>query len=122
VALRYAGYGVTNAAGVPYAPNNQFAFSSPPVVNQDLHVVDVRLEFPLVRDVTATAGYSYERFRTDDWMQGTTFPWVEPVGSEFLLRDSSRSHQWGNRLFNLGSFLAPGYDAHVGWVAFTYRF
>ena len=122
VALRYAGYGVTNAAGVPYPPSGQFAFSTPPVVNQDLHVVDVRLEFPLVRDVTATAGYSYERFRTDDWMQGTTFPWVEPVGSEFLLRDSSRSHQWGNRLFNLGSFLAPGYDAHVGWAALTYRF
>ena len=29
---------------------------------------------------------------------------------------------WGNRLFNLGSFLAPRYDAHIGWVAFTYRF
>jgi MtrB/PioB family decaheme-associated outer membrane protein len=122
LALRYAGYGVTNAAGTPYAPNSQFAFSTPPVVKQDLHVVDVRLEFPLLRDVTATAGYSYERFRTDDWMQGTSFPWVEPVGSEFLLRDTSRSHQWGNRLFNLGSFLAPGYDAHVGWLAFTYRF
>jgi hypothetical protein len=36
--------------------------------------------------------------------------------------DTSRSHQWGNRLFNLGSFLAPGYDAHISWLAFTYRF
>ena len=26
------------------------------------------------------------------------------------LRDTSRSHQWGNRLVNLGSYLAPGYD------------
>jgi hypothetical protein len=122
VALTYGGYGVTDAFGTPYVPNSQFAFSTPPVVNQDLHVVDVRLEFPLVRGVTATAGYSYERFRTDDWMQGTSFPWVEPVGSEFLLRDSSRSQQWGNRLFNLGSFLAPGYNGSIGWVAFTYRF
>jgi hypothetical protein len=58
----------------------------------------------------------------DDWQQGSSFPWVEAVGSEFLLRDTSRSHQWGNRRFNLGTFLAPGYDAHIGWAAFTYRF
>jgi MtrB/PioB family decaheme-associated outer membrane protein len=122
VRITYAGFGVTNASGVPYPPNTQYAFSSPPTVNQDYHVVDVRLDFPLVRDVMATLGYGYERFRTDDWMQATSLPWVEPVGSEFLLRDTSRSHQWGNRLFNLGSFLAPGYDAHAGWLAFTYRF
>ncbi len=67
-------------------------------------------------------GYSYERFRLADWQQETTLPWVEPVGSEFLLRDTSRSHQWGNRLFNLGSYFAPSYRAHIGYVAFTYRF
>lgn len=120
--LAYTGYGLTNFNGTPFPPNHQFAFSSPPTIKQDFHVVDARLEFPLVRDVSATVGYGYERYRTDDWMQGTTFPWVEPVGSEFLLRDSSRSNQWGNRLFNLGSFLAPGYDAHIAWAAFTYRF
>jgi hypothetical protein len=120
--LAYAGYGAANFNGAPFPPNHQFAFSSPPTISQDFHVVDVRLEFPLVRAATATLGYGYERYRTDDWMQGTTFPWVEPVGSEFLLRDTSRSQQWGNRLFNLGSFLAPSYDAHVVWASFTYRF
>jgi MtrB/PioB family decaheme-associated outer membrane protein len=120
--LAYDGFGVTSFDGTPFPPNHEFAFSSPPTINQDLHLVDARLEFPLVRGVMLVLGYGYERYRIDDWQQGTSLPWVEAVGSEFLLRDTSRSHQWGNRLFNLGSFLAPGYDAHVGWAAFTYRF
>jgi MtrB/PioB family decaheme-associated outer membrane protein len=121
--LAYAGYGVVNFDGTPFPPNHQFAFPSrPPRINQDLHVFDLRLEFPVVTNVSFLVGYSYERYRTDDWQQGQSFPWVEPVGSEFLLRDTSRSHQWGNRLFNLGTFLAPRYNAHIGWVAFSYRF
>jgi hypothetical protein len=120
--ITYAGYGVTNAFGAPYAPNHQFAFSSPPRINQDLHTLDLRFQFPITNQVALILGYNYERFRQDDWAQGTTFPWVEPVGSEFLLRDTSRSHQWGNRLFNLGGFLAPRYDAHIVYTAFTYRF
>jgi hypothetical protein len=39
-----------------------------------------------------------------------------------LLRDTSRSFQWGNRLFNLGTYLAPTYNAHIGFVGFRYRF
>jgi MtrB/PioB family decaheme-associated outer membrane protein len=120
--LVYEGFGVTSFNGAPFPPNHEFAFSSPPTVNEDLHLLDVRLEFPLIRDVLLLLGYGYERYRIDDWQQGTSFPWVEPVGSEFLLRDTSRSYQWGNRLFNLGSLLAPEYDAHIGWVAFTYQF
>lgn len=123
VDIDYAGFGVVNFDGTPFPPNHPFAFpSTPPRINQDLHVVDLRLEFPVVQGVVFLVGYSYERYRLDDWQQGSSFPWVEPVSSEFLLRDTSRSHQWGNRLFNLGSFLAPGYDAHIGWAAFTYRF
>jgi hypothetical protein len=121
--VTYAGYGVVNFDGRPFPPNHPFAFPArPPRINQDLHIFDLRLEFPVVRNVSFLVGYSYERYFTDDWMQGESFSWVEPVGSEFLLRDTSRSHQWGNRLFNLGTFLAPEYNAHVGWVAFNYRF
>jgi hypothetical protein len=47
---------------------------------------------------------------------------VEGVGSEFLLRDTSRSHQWGNRLFSLGTSLAPDYRAHVAWANLAVRF
>lgn len=123
VDLDYAGFGVINFNGTPFAPNHPFAFpTTAPTVNQDLHVLDVRLEFPLVENVMLLVGYDYERYRTDDWQQDTSLPWVEPVGSEFFLRDTSRSHQWGNRLFNLGSFLAPDYDAHIGFVSFSYRF
>ena len=120
--ITYAGYGVTSFDGTPFAVNGEFAFSSPPRVNEDLHLAEVRLDFPLLKAVSAVLGYGYERYRIDDWAQGTSFAWVEPVGSEFLLRDTSRSHQWGNRLFNLGSLLAPRYDAHIVWAAFTYRF
>lgn len=122
VDVAYAGFGVTNWDGTPYPPNHQFAFTTPPTINQDMHVLDLRLEFPVVQKLVFLVGYGYERYRTDDWQQGTSFPWVEPVGSEYLLRDTSRSSQWGNRLFNLGSFLAPGYEAHIGYAAFTYRF
>lgn len=120
--IAYAGFGVTNFDGTPFPPNHQFAFSSPPTINHDLHVFDLRLELPLLENVILLIGYDYERYRTDDWQQGASFPWVEPVGSEFLLRDTSESHQWGNRLFNLGTFLAPSYDAHIGFVSFSYRF
>ena len=123
IELAYAGYGVANWDGTPFPPNHQFAFpATPPRIDQDYHLLDVRLDFPVLRDIVATVGYAFERYRTDDWQQSTTQPWVEPVDSEFLLRDTSRSHQWGNRFFNLGSFLAPSYDAHVVWAAFTYRF
>jgi hypothetical protein len=47
---------------------------------------------------------------------------VEAVGADTLLRDTSRSFQWGNRLFNLGTYLAPGYNAHTGFVGMKYRF
>jgi MtrB/PioB family decaheme-associated outer membrane protein len=123
VDLAYAGFGVTNWDGAPFADNHQFQFpAAPEPIFHDLHVVDVRLEFPLVRDVRCVVGYGYERYRIDDWMQGTDYSWAETVGSEFLIRDSSRSFQWGNRLFNLGSYLAPRYDAHIAWIGFTYRF
>ncbi|MBI2186599.1 MAG: MtrB/PioB family outer membrane beta-barrel protein [Acidobacteria bacterium] len=121
--IDYSGFGVTNWDGTPFPPNHQFAFpASPPRVNQDWHVADVRLEFPFLQRSLFTVGYTYERFRTDDWQQATDLPWVESVGSEFLLRDTSRSFQWGNRLLNFGSFLAPSYDAHFGYAAFTHRF
>jgi len=123
VDVSYAGYGVINWDGTPYPPNHPFAFPSrAPRVNQDWYVADVRAEIPLVNRTVLTVGYAFEKFRTDDWMQSGNQAWVESVGSEFLLRDSSRSHQWGNRLFNLGTFLAPTYAAHIGYASLTYRF
>ena len=119
--IAYSGYGVTNFDGIPFPPNHQFAFSSPSTIREDLHVATIRFEIP-VRTVTLLASYTYENYSLDDWQQESTAPWVEPVTAETLLRDTSRSFQWGNRLFNLGTLLAPGYAAHIGFVGFRYRF
>lgn len=119
--ITYGGFGVTNFDGAPFPPTHQFAFTSPPTVNEDLHVVNLRLEIP-VRALVLVTGYTYENYRLDDWMQGSDAPWVEAVGADTLLRDTSRSFQWGNRLFNLGTYLAPRYAAHIGFVGFRYRF
>jgi hypothetical protein len=120
--IEYGGFGVTNWNGTPFPSNHQFAFMTPPTLEVDLHALDLRLEFPIAQRLSFLLGYGYESYRLDDWQQSSTQPWVEPVGSEFLLRDTSRSHQWGNRLFNLGTYLAPSYNAHFGFAAFTYRF
>ncbi|MBI4538396.1 MAG: MtrB/PioB family outer membrane beta-barrel protein [Gemmatimonadetes bacterium] len=120
--IEYAGFGVTNWNGVPFPPNHQFAFQTPPAVRHDSHVADFRLEFPVLSGITMLVGYTYDFYRIRDWQQDAEAPWFERVGSEFLLRDTSRSHQWGNRLFNMGRYLAPGYAAHVGYASFTYRF
>lgn len=117
----YEGYGVTNWNGQPFPPNGQFAFSTPPTTKQDLNVFNVRFEIP-VRMFTAIVGYSYEAYDLEDWQEAGQGSWVEAVGADTLLRDSSRSFQWGNRLFNLGTYLAPSYDAHVGFLGLSYRF
>lgn len=121
VDITYAGYGVTNWDGTPYPTNHQFAFSTPPTTREDLHVVNVRFEIP-VRMFTAILGYSFESYTLEDWQEGGVGPWVEAVGADTLLRDSSRSFQWGNRLFNLGTYLSPSYDAHIGFIGLLYRF
>jgi MtrB/PioB family decaheme-associated outer membrane protein len=117
----YKGFGVTSWDGTPFPPNHQFAFSPPPTVSEDWHVINLRLEIP-VRALVAVFGYTYENYNLVDWMQAPAAPWVEPVGAETLLRDTSRSFQWGNRLFNLGTYLSPDYVAHIGFVGFRYRF
>jgi hypothetical protein len=120
--IDYDGFGRTNWNGEPFPPNHQFYFTTPPEIRHDMHRFDLRGDVPVGGGVTLQLGYAFERYRIDDWQQSASQEWVEPVGSEFLLRDTSRSFQWGNRLFNLGTYLAPGYDAHIGWAALTYRF
>jgi MtrB/PioB family decaheme-associated outer membrane protein len=121
VEIAYSGYGVTNFNGTPFPPNHQFAFSSPPTVEENLHVINLRCEIP-IKTIVLVAGYSYEQYDLNDWQQGSQAPWVEPVASDTLLRDTSRSYQWGNRLFNFGTYLAPGYHANIGFIGFRYRF
>ena len=108
--------------GTPFPDNHQFGFRTPPAVKHDQYVADAGLELQLVRDLDLTFGYLYDRYRIRDWQQESSAPWFESVETENLLRDSSRSHQWGNRLVNLGTVLAPSYQAHVGYAALRFRF
>lgn len=119
--LAYGGYGVTNWDGTPYAQNHQFAFSTPSPVRENLHTLSLRVEAP-IGDARFIVGYTFEDYTLEDWQQGAEGYWVEAVGAATLLRDTSRSHQWGNRLFNLGTYLAPSYRAHYGFVGLQYRF
>lgn len=119
--IAYGGFGVSNFDGTPFPATHQFAFSSPPTVRENLHVINMSVEIP-VKTVVITAGYRYEDYTLADWQQASSAPWVEPVGADTLLRDTSRSFQWGNRLFNLGTYLAPDYGAHIGFVGLRYRF
>jgi MtrB/PioB family decaheme-associated outer membrane protein len=121
VDITYAGFGLTNFDGTPFSSTHQFGFSSPPTIQEDLHVVNLSLEIPL-RTVTLLTSYTYQNYVLEDWQQDSAAPWVEAVGAETLLRDTSRSHQWGNRLFNLGTYLAPTYQAHIGFVGLRYGF
>ena len=70
----------------------------------------------------ARLGLRHERYTLDDWQQSAGAPQFETVGSDLLLRDTSRSHQWGNRLPNLGSYLAPGYTGTSVYIGLTYGF
>jgi MtrB/PioB family decaheme-associated outer membrane protein len=121
VAIDYAGFGATNFDGVAFLPNEQFAFMAPPDVREDLKTLNIRLDLPC-RQVTFMVGYRYEAYDLDDWQQSGSQPWVEAVGADTFLRDTSRSHQWGNRLFNLGTYLSPSYAAHLGWVGLRVNF
>lgn len=121
--MAYDGFGRTNWDDTPFPDSHPFAFPPDPTVHEHLNLLNFRFEIPL-KAVTLVAGYSYEKFDLDDWQQsvGPDNPTVEAVGADTLLRDSSRSNQWGNRLFTMGSYLAPGYNAHIGFVRFRYRF
>ncbi|HVS14727.1 MAG TPA: MtrB/PioB family decaheme-associated outer membrane protein [Thermoanaerobaculia bacterium] len=120
--LEYTGFGTTNFDGAPFADNHQFGFRSPPTIESEWAVLEGTVELRLWPSSDLVVTYGYDRYRIDDWQQEANTPWYESVGSEYLLRDTSRSHQWGNRLVNLGSFLAPGYDGHYGRASLAIRF
>jgi MtrB/PioB family decaheme-associated outer membrane protein len=118
----YQGFGVTNQNGVLFADNNQYGFRTPPTIRHELTTFNADLDFRLWAGGDLIVGYGYEEYDISDWQQEANTPWFESVGSEYLLRDTSRSHQWGNRLVNMGSYLAPGYTGHYGTVSLAIHF
>jgi MtrB/PioB family decaheme-associated outer membrane protein len=116
VDLEYSGY------GTQFADTFQFAFSSPDTVRHNQYILNATLEYQLVSNLVFGVHYLFDRFKIRDWMQEPAGGWVEEVGSEFFLRDSSQDNRWGNRLITMGSLLSPSYEAHVGSVTVTYKF
>jgi MtrB/PioB family decaheme-associated outer membrane protein len=120
VEIDYSGFGTQSGTdpSQTFADTFQFGFRSPPTVRNVRHTAGAALGYRVTEQVTLSLGYMYERFKIRDWAQETSTPWFEAVnGNEFLLRDTSQSTQWGNRLPNLGSYLAPGYEAHLASLA-----
>ena len=118
VDIEYSGYGSA------YSDTSAFAFRSPETVTHKQYNLNATMEYKFVKNLVCGVHYIYDRYKISDWMQEANTPWVESVGSEYLLRDTSdaTSTQWGNRLINLGSYLGPSYEAHFGAVTLTYRF
>jgi MtrB/PioB family decaheme-associated outer membrane protein len=124
VDIDYSGFGAVSALDPTQAlpDNHEFAFRDPSTVRHNQYTLNATLEYQVVRNLVFGLHYLFDRFSIDDWMQEADQPWFESVGSEFLLRDSSDSHQWGNRLVNMGSTLGPSYESHVGYLTMTYKF
>lgn len=120
--ITYAGFGAVDFTGTPFAANHEFSFTSPPTVEQRNQAMDFSVQGPLFGRVQGRVGLRYEKFTLDDWQQSAGTPQFETVGSDLLLRDTSRSHQWGNRLPNMGSYLAPSYNGTAVYVGVTYGF
>lgn len=122
VDLDYTGYGSDPEFLERDWETFQFGFNDPGTVRYDQTIISASLEYTMLQNLILGLHYSFYGYRIEDWVQEPAGPWVEQVDSEFLLRDTSRDNRWGNRLVNLGSYLAPSYDAPVWFVTLTYRF
>jgi MtrB/PioB family decaheme-associated outer membrane protein len=121
VDLDYRGYGTPEVVGVPLT-DFAFGFDNPETVRHNQYVLNATLEYQVRQGLVFGLHYLFDRYSIKDWMQEPSGDWVEQVGSEFFLRDTTRDNRWGNRLVNMGSYLGPSYEAHVGSVTMTYRF
>lgn len=126
--IGYSGFGTLSSVNPAntLADTHEFAFRNPPTTKHKQITLNASLEYQLVKNMVFGLHYLFDRYELSDWMQeeGVDDIWFEQVGSEYLLRDSSSatSTQWGNRLVNLGSYLGPSYEAHVGFLTMTYKF
>lgn len=120
--LNYSGYGSDTAYLGQSWETFQFGFGSPETVRFNQYELDLAMEYRFARNLTLKLSYLFNWYRVKDWMQEPDGPWVEEVGSEYFWRDTSRDNRWGNRLITMGSYLAPNYEAHVGFAALTYAF
>lgn len=118
VNIDYSGYGSDKALN---SNTYYYAFSDPENVNHKQQTVNASLEYKRFRGMVLGLGYLFDKYEINDYMLGQTGGWVETVGSEYMLRDSSQDNRWGNRLVSMGSYLGPSYENHVGSITLTYK-
>ncbi len=118
VNIDYSGYGSDKALN---SDTYYYAFSDPENVSHKQQTVNASLEYKGLGGMVLGLGYLFDKYEINDYMLGQTGGWVETVGSEYMLRDSSRDNRWGNRLVSLGSYLGPSYENHVGSLTLTYK-
>lgn len=121
--IKYTGFGTQSSVNPanPLADNHEYAFRSPSNSIHNRVTTNLSLEYQLVKDLSIAFGYLFEHYRLSDWQQEINTPWRESYGNQNANRDTSRSNQWGNRLPNLGSYLAPNYYAHAGTLSLIYK-
>lgn len=122
VDLDYSGYGSDPEFLGRDWETFQFGFDDPGTIRHDQYILNASLEYQLLEKLILGFHYLFSRYYIQDWLQEPEGAWVENVGSEFFWRDTSRDNRWGNRLVNMGSYLAPAYQAHVGFVSVKYQF
>ena len=122
VEMDYSGYGSDAAfIGQPWE-TFQFGFNDPEERKYNQYIFNISLEYNVLKNLIVGLQYSYDQYSIKDWVQGAEGPWVEQVGSDYFLRDTSRDNRQGNRLITMGNYLAPGYSAHMGFLTLAYRF
>lgn len=124
--IAYSGFGTQSSVNPANTllDINEYAFRTPSTVRNKQTALNAHLNYQFNKNLVAGLHYALDSYDLKDWMQEANQPWFESVGSEYFLRDSSSatSNQWGNRLINLGSYLAPTYDAHYVSVSLKYTF
>lgn len=118
VDIDYSGYGDGQALN---SNTYYYAFADPEQVNHQQQTVNATLEYQAAKNVVVGVGYMFDKYKVSDWMQDPNGGWVEEVGSEYMLRDSSQDNRWGNRLVSMGSYLGPSYENHVGMLTLAYK-
>jgi hypothetical protein len=115
VDIDYSGYGSTQPLTTTY-----YAWRSPDTVEHIQHTANLGVEYTIRRNLILGLGYLFDDYSIKDWMQEPTGGWVDVV-NDYFIRDSTRDNRWGNRLPRLGGYLAPSYNANVGFVTLSYR-
>lgn len=120
--LAYSGYGSDAAYLGRTWETFDFGFDDPQKVKYDQFIINASFEYSVFEKMTLGFHYLFSHYKIQDWVDGAVGPWVEQVGSENYVRDTSRDDRWGNRLVTMGLFLAPSYSAHLGFVTVKYQF